>query len=363
MNMNIISYKFRLYPTKEQEKYFAQCFGNSRFLWNKMLEDSEKHYKDTGKFLNIKSYLPYKRWFFDRTDSTLCSNVWKYFRQSYKNFFESGFGKPKFKSKRVHKDSYTLNNVNNSIRIQGNKIRLPKIGWIRIKVHRKLEGTIKNATISKDNVGNYYISLICQTSKNFILGKINNKAIGIDLGIKDLYTDSNGNKIPNPKYHQKSIKKIKKLQKNLSRKHKGSNNYEKARFKLAKTNLKVSNQRKDYLHKESKKLINDNQVICLESLSINEICSSKKSNSNFRRAAYDAGLGMFISMLVYKSKLYGRTIKTVPKYFPSSQVCSSCGELHPEMKNLSNRTLVCKSCGTILDRDTNAALNILNNAK
>ena len=360
--MNIISYKFRLYPTKEQEKYFAQCFGNSRFLWNKMLEDSEKHYKNTGKFLNIKSYSPYKRWFFDRTDSTLYNNVLRYFRQSYKNFFESRFGKPKFKSKKSYKDSYTSNNIDNGIRIQGNKIKLPKIGWIKLKVHRKVEGTIKNATISKDNIGNYYISLTCQTSKNFILGKVN-KSIGIDLGIKDLYTDSNGNKIPNPKYHQKSLKKIKKLQKNLSKKRKGSNNYEKARLKLAKANKKVENQRKDYLHKESKKLINDNQVICLESLSINEICSSKKSNSNFRRASYDAGLGIFISFIVYKAKLYGRTIKTVSKYFPSSQICSSCGELHPEMKNLNNRTLVCKSCGTILDRDTNAALNILNNAK
>lgn len=358
--MNIISYKFRLYPTKEQEKYFAQCFGNSRFLWNKMLEDSEKHYKETGKFLNIKSYLPYKRWFFDGTDSTLYNNVLRYFRQSYKNFFESGFGKPKFKSKRVHKDSYTSNNIDNGIRLHGNKIRLPKIGWIKIKVHRKLEGTIKNATISKDNVGNYYISLTCQTSKNFILGKVNS-SIGIDLGIKDLYTDSNGNKIPNPKYHQKSTKKIKKLQKNLSRKRKGSHNYEKARIELAKSNLKVSNQRKDYLHKESKKLINDNQVICLESLSIKDMCKTK--NPNFNRASQDAGLGMFISMLIYKAKLYGRTIRTVPKYFPSSQICSSCGEPHPEMKNLSNRTLVCKSCGTILDRDTNAALNILKNAK
>lgn len=360
--MNIISYKFRLYPTKKQEEYFAQCFGNSRFLWNKMLEASEEYYKETGKHLKITSYLPYKRWFFDRTDSTLCSNVWKNFNKAYTDFFKSGFGKPKFKSKKSYTGSYTSNNASNKIRIQGNKIRLPKIGWIKIKVHRKIEGTIKNATISKDSVGNYYVSLTCQTSKNFILGKVNSM-IGIDLGIKDLYTDSNGNKIPNPKYHQKSLKKIKKLQKNLSRKRKGSKNYEKARVKLAKTYKRVENQRKDYLHKESKKLINDNQVICLESLSINEICSSKKSYSNFRRASYDAGLGMFISFIVYKAKLYGRIIKTVPKYFPSSQICSSCGKEHPEMKNLGTRTLVCKDCGTIIDRDYNAALNILKNAK
>ena len=361
--MNIISYKFRLYPTKEQEQYFAKCFGSTRFLWNKMLENRINYYKENGESL-YDTPTSYKKTytFLGEIDSLALCNVQLDLNKAYKSFFKSNFGFPKFKSKRVHKDSYTTNNVNNSIRIEGNKIKLPKIGWIKIKVHRKLEGTIKNATISKDNVGNYYISLTCETSKNFILGKVNS-IVGIDLGIKDLYTDSNGNKISNPKYHQKSLKKIKKLQKNLSRKHKGSNNYEKARLKLAKTNLKVSNQRKDYLHKESKKLINDNQVICLESLSINEICSSKKSNSNFRRASYDAGLGMFISMLVYKAKLYGRTIKVVDKYFPSSQVCSSCGELHPEMKNLNNRTLVCKDCGTVLDRDTNAAINILNNAK
>ena len=358
-----IAYKFRIYPNKGQKEYFAKCFGSTRFLWNKMLENRIRYYKETGKSL-YDTPASYKKTytFLKEIDSLALCNIQLDLNKAYKSFFSSSFGFPKFKSKKIHKDSYTTNNINGSIRIEGNKIRLPKIGLIDVVIHRLPDGIIKNATISKDQVGNYYISLICETSKDYTLPK-NNKSIGIDLGIKYLYTDSKGNKISNPKFHKKSLGKIKKLQKNLSRKHKGSKNYEKARLKIAKTNLKVSNQRKDYLHKVSKQLILDNQEICLESLSIKEICSSKKSNNNFRRASYDAGLGMFIRFIVYKAKLYGRTIRTVDKYFPSSQICSSCGELHPEMKNLNNRTLVCKSCGTILDRDTNAAINILKNAK
>lgn len=360
----LIAYKFRLKPNKNQIQYFSECFGSSRFLWNEMLEDTEKYFKETGKFLNIKSYKKYKRDFMNSLDSTLCNNVLRYFRQSYKNFFNSGFGKPRFKSKKDSRDSYTSNNINDSIKIKGNFIRLPKIGYVKAKIHKPLdkEDIIKNATVSKDPDGKYYISLICETSRDYTL-EPNTNSIGIDLGIQYLYTDSNGNKVENPKFLKKSLKKIKFLQKSISRKKKNSRNYEKARIKLAKEYTKVKNRRKDYLNKISKQLINENQVICLESLSVKDICSSKKSNSNFRRAAYDAGLGMFISMLVYKSKLYGRTIRTVPKYFPSSQVCSSCGSLHPEMKNLGNKQLVCKDCGTIIDRDYNAAINILKNAK
>ncbi len=358
----LIAYKFRLKPNKNQIQYFSECFGSSRFLWNEMLEDTEKYFKETGKFFKITSYLPYKRDFMNSLDSTLCSNVWKNFRQSYKNFFNSGFGKPKFKSKKDSRDSYTSNNINDSIKIKGNFIKLPKIGYVKAKIHILPEGNIKNATVSKDPDGKYYISLICETSKDYTL-EPNTNSIGIDLGIQYLYTDSNGNKVENPKFLKKSLKKIKFLQKSISRKKKNSRNYEKAKIKLAKEHTKVKNRRKDYLNKETKHIINENQVICLESLSVKDICSSKKSNNNFRRAAGDAGLGMFISMLVYKAKLYGRIIKTVDKYFPSSQICSSCGSLHSEMKNLGNKHLICKDCGTIIDRDYNAAINILKNAK
>ena len=359
----MLSYKFRLYPNKKQEEYFSKCFGSTRFLWNKILSDRIQYYKDTGNFLKISSLKKYKNSykFLKEVDSHALCEVVRNLDKAYLNFFKGyGFGFPKFKSKK-YRNSYTTYNVNNSIRILNNKIKLPKIGYVKLRLHRKINGDIKHVTVEKDSINNYYISICCEIDKKYFLLPIKNTKIGVDLGIKNLYTDSNGNKIVNPRFYKKSLNKIKKIQKSLSRKQKGSKNYEKTRIKLAKIHIKIKNQRKYYLHNISKQLIFENQEICLESLNIKDMSSKRAKFIN--RSATDTGLSIFLNYIVYKASLYGRTIKTVPKYFPSSRLCSSCGEMHSEMKNLSCTKLVCKKCGTILDRDYNAAINILNNAK
>ena len=355
------TYKFRLYPNKEQEKYFVNCFGCTRFLWNLMLGE-RKDYYDKNKTTLKREVSYYKNKteysFLKKIDSLALCNVKLNLDIAYDRFFKGIANFPKFKAKKKSRDSYTTNNQDNNIRIENSYIKLPKIGFVKLKLHRQIEGNIKHVTISKEKSGEFYIAILVETNKDFklLVPKTSNK-IGIDMGIKTLYTDSNGYKCPNPKFSKKLEKRLKFSQKSLSRKKKDGKNREKARIKVAKIYRKIANQRRDYLHKESKKIINENQVICLETLNIKSMFKHKLKKVN--RSISDTGLGMFIDMLKYKSDLYGRQIKTVPKYYPSSQKCSSCGSIHKGMKKLTIRTMICKKCGKVLDRDINAALNIL----
>ena len=356
------SYKFRLYPNKIQKEYFERCFGCTRFLWNQMLADKQDHYKKTGEFLN-KEVSEYKKSykFLKEVDSLALANVKANLEKAYKDFFKKLRRFPKFKSKKKSRNSYTTNNIYNNIRIEGSYIRLPKIKRVKIKIHRPINGIIKGVTVSKSKSLKYYISILVEVNEDFSkLVPNTNSMVALDLGIKDLYTDSNGKKCPNNKFLKKSLERIKFLSKSHSRKKKGSNNKEKARIRLAKAYEKISNQRRDYLHKVSKQILNENQVICLETLSPKSMYKlGGKSDKYINRAVSDAGLGMFIEMLKCKASMYGREIRVVDKYYPSSQRCSSCGAINKGMKNLNQRELCCTSCGTIIDRDYNAALNIL----
>ena len=359
----LYTYKFRLYPNEKQIEYFSKCFGCTRFLWNKMLGDKLNYYKSTGKMLH-KKVSEYKKSydFLKEVDSLALANVYLNLEKAYKDFFSGKSGFPKFKSKKKSRDSYTTNNVSNSIRIENSFIILPKIRGVKINLHRAVEGTIRRVTISRTkDYKEYYISILVDTEKDFesLVPKTNN-VVALDLGIKDLYTDSNGKKCPNNKFLKKSLERIKFLNRSLSRKKKGSKNREKARIRLAKAYKKISNQRLDYLHKVSKQIINENQVICLETLIPKSMYKlGGKSVKYINRAIADTGLGMFIEMLKYKASMYGREIRVVDKYYPSSQRCSSCGAINKGMKNLNQRELCCTCCGTIIDRDYNAALNIL----
>ena len=355
------TYYFRLYPNKEQKEYFSKCFGCTRFLWNTMLGERIDYYQKNKKSLE-KEVSEYKNEypFLKEIDSLSLAFTKKNLDTAYSRFFKQISKFPVFKSKKRSKSSYTTYNMSGNIRIEFGKIKLPKIGYIKIRQHRSIvsDGKIKSVTIGMSKSGKYFISILVDTSYNFSsnVPKTNNK-IGIDLGIKDLYTDSNGNKIPNNKYLKKSLLKLKRLSKDHSRKKQGSSNREKSRIKLAKQYEKITNQRKDYLHKVSKKIINENQVICLETLDVKSMSKTKSKNIN--RSIQDTGLGIFLDMLKYKASMYGREIRLVSKYYPSSQRCSSCGTINPGMKNLGNRIFSCTCCGTILDRDHNSALNIL----
>jgi len=356
------SYKFRLYPNLEQRILFEKTFGCSRFIWNQMLADRIAHYEETGESLNntpaqYKDKFPWLR----EVDSLALCNVQLNLNAAYKNFFRSGFGFPNFKSKKTVQ-SYKTNNNHGSIALLEGKVKLPKVGWVKVKAHRQPKGMIKSATISKTATGKYFISILCE-EEILPLPKTNSN-LGIDLGLENFAILSTGEKIGNPKFLVSLSKKLAKEQKVLSRrgllaKKKGnklseSSNYQKQKLKVARLHEKIANQRKDFLHQLSTNLIKNHDVICIEDLASRNLMK----NHCLARAIGDASWTEFVRQLHYKADWYGKKVVTISRWFPSSQLCSSCG-VNSGKKALSIREWTCESCDTHHDRDINASLNIL----
>lgn len=348
------AYKYRIYPNNEQKVFFAKCFGCARFFYNKSLSDMNEIYKSTGKFKNItpasyKEDYP----FLKEVDSLALSNAQLNRNTAFKGFFSHKTGFPKFKSKR-NDQSYTTNNQG-SVKFSNNDryITVPKCSRIRIKKHRDFYGDIKSITVSMTTDNKYYISLLVEEENKPL--KESNKIIGLDLGIKDLIVDSNGHKYKNHKYLTKSQNKLTKEQRKLSKMVKGSNNRNKQRIKVARLHKHIQNQRNDYLHKLSKKIIDENQIICIESLLVKEMMNDSKLARNIS----DVSWYRLVSMLLYKADWYNRKVIKVPSTYPSSQFCSKCSYKNSITKDLTIRKWTCPKCGSIHDRDINAAKNIL----
>lgn len=354
------AFKFRLYPNKKQIDLINKTFGCVRFVYNYYLVKREEMYKTQGITLNYVScskdltQLKQANTWLKEVDKFALQNALKDLDKAFKNFFEGRAEYPKFKKKREGYQSYRTTFTNNNIEIRDSRIKLPKLGWVKFAKSRDIEGRILNAVISRTPTGKYFVSICCRIDDVKKLPKTD-KVIGIDLGLKHFLVDSNGSKIEHPRYLIKLEKKLIREQRRFSRKEKGSNNYKKQLLRLAKVYEKIKNQREDFLHKLSSKIINENQVVILEDLKVKNMLR----NNTLSKSISDSGWGKLIDMLEYKALWYGRTIVKLDTFYPSSQICSSCGYRNEKIKDLSVREWKCPECKTKHDRDINAAKNIL----
>ena len=355
--MTLKAFKFRLEPNQHQRVLINKTLGCTRFLYNRMLDEKQTKYKskDKSKCKTEKDYKIDFDWL-KEVDSIALQQARIDLKTAYDSFFRKlKAGQPtnlKFKSKHNPKNSYRTINVNNSIRTEGNYIRLPKLGFVRFKKSREVLGSIKSVTVSKNILNRYYISVLCEVEIQK-LPELDTQ-IGIDLGLKEFCVTSDGEFVSNPKYLRKSEDKLTKAQRKLSKRVKSSKNRFKQQKVVFKIHQKIRNQRLDFLHKLSTKLISENQVICLEDLQVKNMVK----NHCLAKSISDVGWSKFVELLRYKAKWYGRELVQIGKFFPSSKTCSSCGSIKKDL-TLKDREYQCSSCGVTLDRDYNASLNIL----
>lgn len=354
------AYKFRLYPTHRQVEQFIKHFGAVRFVYNFSLEQKIKVYEKDNTTLSrfdLNKMLPTLKsengWLKEANAQSLQeANI--NLESAFTRFFREKKGFPKFKSRKNPVQSFHVPQ-NYTVNFDDNTIKLPKIGLVKAKLHQTFGGKLKTATVSMNNIGQFHVSILVDDDKELPKKQSFDESttVGVDVGIKNFATLSNGTKVDNPKYLQKSSMKLSVLQRRLARKQKGSNNRTKARRVVAKQHLRIANQRKDFLHKLTSELISENQAIAVETLNVEGMLK----NHNLAKAISDVSWSKFFRMLEYKAEWYGKTILKIGQFEPSTKICNQCGHYNHEMI-LSVRKWKCDGCGTIHDRDINAAKNI-----
>lgn len=368
MKTVIKGYKYRIYPTKEQEIQLSKTFGSCRFVYNQLLAKKIELYKSENKSLSKTDCNNYcnrelkkeYEWLKEVDKFALTNSIYA-LDTAYQNFFKeikkgnSSQGFPKFKSKRNHNYSYKTNFTNNNIKalFDDNLVQLPKLGKVKAKLHREFEGRILFAIVSKNPSGKYFVSFNVECLHQELPS--NNNKIGFDLGIKEFIVDTNNVHVDNPKILRKYENTLAKLQRQQSKMVKGGNNFRKQSIKIARLHEKIVNIRRDFQHKLSSQIINDNQVIISESLMIKNMILNHK----LAKAIQDVSWGEFTRQLKYKAEWNDRIYHKINPWFASSQLCSECGSKNKEVKCLSVREWVCTECGSIHQRDENASKNIL----
>ena len=362
------AYKFRLYPNQEQEKLIARTFGCCRFVFNHYLALRRDAYEQTGETLNYyacaKDMTGLKQheetlWL-KEVDATALQSSLRDLDDAYQHFFRrvkigEKPGYPKFRSRHRHKQSYKSKCVGSNIKVLEGAVQLPKLGLVKCRISRSVQGRILSATVSRSASGKYYVALCCRLDQDLPKLPSTGAVVGLDVGIKSFAVSSDGVEYPNPKYLRQSEKKLARLQRQLSRKTKGSENWNKARIQVARLHEHIANQRRDMQHKLSTEIIRQNDVICIEDLAPKNMVRNHK----LAKSISDASWGEFRRQLTYKAEWYGKQLVAVDRFYPSSQTCSECGAQWPSTKDLKVRHWVCPECGAVLDRDTNAAINIL----
>ena len=360
------AYEFRLYPTDEQKLQIGKTIGSSRYVYNcflakrKELYATEKvslNYNQCSAILTAMKQTTETSWLKD-ADKFALQNSLKDLSAAYTNFFEGRANFPHFKKKHGSTRSYQTNYTNGNIGVNFDcrAMKLPKLGWVSLRCSKKwtaLPGKIINVTVTQKPSGKYFAAVLCEADVQ-IYNSVTTK-VGIDLGLKEFAITSSGEHIPSPKFFRKSERKLVKLQKALSKTKKGSKNRVKARIKVARQHELVANQRNDFLHKYSTKIVRENQVIVLEGLQVKNMIKNRK----LAKSIQDAGWGAFRGFVEYKARWYGRTYVEIDTFFPSSKLCSICGTKN-RMLTLDIRSWQCPTCQTVHDRDENASQNILN---